>query len=63
MKEMFWKWVQRVTKKADIKNELPEEIVKRGVEIALHNHVMNYPHSYFGYLTLSVVLDNHTTSL
>lgn len=47
MKGMFWRWVQRVTKKADIKNELPEEIVKRGVEIALYNHVMNYPHSYF----------------
>ena len=47
MKGMFWRWVQRVAKKADIKNELPEEIVKRGVEIALHNHVMNYPHSYF----------------
>ena len=47
MKGMFWRWVQRVTKKADIKNELPEEIVKRGVEIALHYHVMSYPHSYF----------------
>ena len=49
MKEMFWKWVKRVTKKAKMNEEklLPEEAVKQAVSIALHDHVMKYHYSYF----------------
>lgn len=49
MKGMFLRWVKRVTKKAGMNEEKlpPEEVVKQAVSIALHDHVMRYPHSYF----------------
>lgn len=49
MKGMFLRWVKRVTKKAEMNEEqlTPEEVVKQAVSIALHDHVMQYPHSYF----------------
>ena len=49
MKGMFSRWIQKMTKKADIDKAqlLPEEIVRRGVNLALQQHVQSYPHSYF----------------
>ena len=49
MKGKFWRWVKRVTRKAGMNEEQlpPEEAVKQAVLIALHDHVMQYPHSYF----------------